>query len=142
MKENWKTFASAHIGKGNPDIATYAILNSKGHSKLHDNVHTALVAHGKFDSEQKIGRYTVDEVCKKRKHVIEIYGDKFHANPKIYSANSFPHPFRKTLSADAIWTYDLARTKYLQVRGYRVTILWEHDLKTLGIAEAIKCVQF
>jgi very-short-patch-repair endonuclease len=145
MKLHWREFVGEKFLKGlingNPNIAQYAIKNSKGHSKLHDNIHLLLLNLGNFQSEIRVGRYTVDEILVEKMIIIEVNGDKFHANPMIYKENDTPHPFRKELLAKQIWEYDNKRMNFLKELGYNVYIIWENDVKIKGLKEIGVCIQ-
>ena len=73
--------------------------------------------------------------------LIEIYGDKFHANPEIYKENDFPHPYKKNFSAKQIQQYDLLRQKYLEEKGYKIIVIWEKEINKIGIKEVSKCIK-
>lgn len=123
-----KKYLSIHLGetnfgKGNPDFCC------NGRSKLSDRVHNELIKYGNFISEYKIGRYFCDEVDVENKIIVEINGDCFHANPKIYRWNDRPNPFDQSLLSKDIWEHEKKRTKYLERKGYRVYFLWEYDIK-------------
>lgn len=61
--------------------------------------------------------------------IIEFYGDRYHGNPKIYSAEDISHPFTKKLNVGDMWEKDKKRNYVLENRGYRVKIVWESDFK-------------
>ena len=50
--------------------------------------------------------YQYDFVDRNSDKIIEYNGDKFHANPEIFSENDFPNPFVKDLTAKEIWEKD------------------------------------
>jgi hypothetical protein len=62
-----------------------------------------------------------------KKFVVEYYGDKFHANPKIYKQTDRPHPY-SDLTAAEIQKKDNDRIQLLVENGYYVYIVWESDV--------------
>jgi G:T-mismatch repair DNA endonuclease (very short patch repair protein) len=65
--------------------------------------------------------------------VIEIFGDYFHANPKIYLPEdiitlTWKKPNKQILVKD-LWEFDEIRKKHIESFGYNVLILWESDIK-------------
>lgn len=105
------------------------------HSKLHDLVKSYMLKSNicSFKSEQRIGRYQVDEVDFDKKVIVEVYGDFWHANPKKYNETDILPHFPKKKPAKNIWKYDNKRQQFLESLGYKVIILWESDIKKEGI---------
>lgn len=56
--------------------------------------------------------------------IIEVYGDYWHGNPKIYDENA---KVARDEIAQERWTKDAERKKYLEEQGYAVIIIWESD---------------
>lgn len=79
-----------------------------------------------YENNIQICHYNVDFLNKETKHIIEIYGDYWHCNPKIY-ADDFIHPYFK-MTAKERRNLDKLRVEYLEAIGYSVTIVWESDL--------------
>jgi very-short-patch-repair endonuclease len=87
-----------------------------------------LIPHLKnYENNVQISYYNVDFVDKTNKHIIEVYGDYWHCNPKIYE-DSYMHPYYK-MTADQKRKLDKERVEYLQSLGYFVSIVWESDLE-------------
>ena len=80
-----------------------------------------------YKSNKQISKYTVDYVNEKTKHIIEINGDYWHCNPQLFKPDYYNSSIGMTASEK--WKYDDERKQYLENLGYRVTILWETDLK-------------
>ena len=82
-----------------------------------------------FESEVVVGRYIVDEVHRKSRVILEVYGDYVHANPKLYSAEDVISLRGRSNSYTAAekWAYDASRLKYLRALGYTVVVVWETD---------------
>jgi very-short-patch-repair endonuclease len=79
-----------------------------------------------YENNIQIIYYNVDFLNKKTKHIIEIHGDYWHCNPKIYS-DDFIHPYFK-MTAKERRVIDQQRKEYLESLGYSVTVVWESDL--------------
>lgn len=80
-----------------------------------------------YETNRKIGPYKPDYVNEVKKHIIEMYGDYWHCNPKTFSENFYHNQLKKF--AKEKWQEDNERVKYLESLGYTVTIIWESDLK-------------
>jgi very-short-patch-repair endonuclease len=80
-----------------------------------------------YENNIQISYYNVDFLNKKTRHIIEIHGDYWHCNPKIY-LDDFMHPFFK-MTAKERRKLDEQRKSYLESLGYTVTVVWESDLK-------------
>lgn len=70
----------------------------------------------KFKAEVQIGVYCVDVLVESKKTIIFIDGCFWHACPVHF-------PKRKKKRTDA------ARIPYLSKCGYKVVLLWEHEIK-------------
>ena len=60
--------------------------------------------------------------------IIEFYGDFWHANPAIYTAED--RVAKKGIvapTAKEIWDNDAHRQKQIEALGYKVKIVWEKD---------------
>lgn len=105
---------------------TNSILLKKRTSKLEKQFLIELKQKG-YKSNKQISKYTVDYVNEKTKHIIEINGDYWHCNPQLFKPDYYNSSIGMTASEK--WKYDDERKQYLENLGYRVTILWESDLK-------------
>jgi G:T-mismatch repair DNA endonuclease (very short patch repair protein) len=80
-----------------------------------------------YENNIRISKYTVDFLNEKTKHIIEVYGDYWHCNPKIYPDDYHHHYFN--MSAINRRNLDEERVTHLKSLGYTVTIVWESDIK-------------
>jgi very-short-patch-repair endonuclease len=71
----------------------------------------------------------VDILLNEQKKIIEIYGDRWHANPNIYKETDLIKMFRGHLSAKEIREKDAARIEQLKGCGYNVLVIWETDIQ-------------
>ena len=62
----------------------------------------------KFRRQYPLGNYIVDFICNEKKLIIEIDGGQHNEDKNII--------------------YDLERTKYLEIKGYKVIRFWNHDI--------------
>lgn len=79
-----------------------------------------------YENNIQVSYYNVDFLNKKSRHIIEIHGDYWHCNPKIY-ADDFMHPYFK-MTARERRKLDNKRQLFLESLGYTVTVVWESDL--------------
>ena len=79
-----------------------------------------------YSINKRVGSYKPDYLSEDKKHIIEVYGDYWHCNPKIYS-DDFIHPYYK-MTAKERRTLDEKRKQYLESLGNTVTVVWESDL--------------
>jgi len=79
-----------------------------------------------YDNNIQISYYNVDFVNRETKHIIEVYGDYWHCNPKKYP-DDYMHPYFK-MTAKERRKLDEERVKYLESLKYSVTVVWESDL--------------
>jgi G:T-mismatch repair DNA endonuclease (very short patch repair protein) len=80
-----------------------------------------------YENNIQVSYYNVDFINKKTKHIIEIHGDYWHCNPKIYP-DDFIHPYFK-MTAKERQRLDEHRKQYLESLGYTITVVWESDLE-------------
>lgn len=74
--------------------------------------------------------YVCDFYLPEYNTVVEIDGDYWHANPKIYSAQDLIG--RKSVTAQFIWDYDAKKTSVLSESGYNVLRYWASELKEMN----------
>lgn len=79
-----------------------------------------------YENNVQISYYNVDFVDRSSNHIIEVYGDYWHCNPKLYPDN-YIHPYYK-MTAEQKRKLDEDRVQYLESLGYTVTVVWESDL--------------
>jgi G:T-mismatch repair DNA endonuclease (very short patch repair protein) len=72
-----------------------------------------------YKKKINIGYYNCDYVI--NNIVVEVQGDYWHGNPKIY--NNFDNIQQKNIKRDD------RKFKYLSLNGYKILYLWEYDLK-------------
>lgn len=101
-----------------------------GHlTQLHRSVREAIgLASLGFVPEQRVGMYRVDEFHAGKRIIVEVNGDRAHANPAFYKAGDvIVLEGVKPYTAAEKWKRDAARTKALEARGFQVIVVWQSD---------------
>ena len=62
-------------------------------------------------------------------HVIEVFGDYWHFNPKKYDGESVQKVRRKKVKVKEVWEYDRYVIDGMKDQGYKVLVVWESELK-------------
>lgn len=111
---------------------------SKPHKKVSDFLNSIRVEHSNDEpglflkSKHSNGRIygpIPDIFIKNKKLVIEIYGNRWHMNPAIYSETDVVRLYTGLASASQIWERDAERIAHIKSFGVEVLILWEEDIK-------------
>jgi G:T-mismatch repair DNA endonuclease (very short patch repair protein) len=117
--EKYKKTNLERYGTENPGILAKTSPRSKKEKLLEDKLKG-------YQFNIKVGKYRPDYVNQETKHIIEVYGDYWHCNPKIFDPDFYHSQLKKT--AKEKWADDAARQSYLESLGYKVTVVWESDL--------------
>ncbi len=97
-------------------------------SKLHRKIASELKLKDMgFISEQRVGRYLVDEINSQLNIIIEINGDYIHANPKIYQSTDIIKLPGNSYTAGEKWESDKIKINNLKNMGFKVFVIWESD---------------
>ncbi len=74
----------------------------------------------------------VDILIEEAKLIIEVQGDKYHANPEIYKAEDVITGVfgSRKITASVLWERDAVKKKHLEDFGYHVLYIWEKDLRS------------
>jgi hypothetical protein len=95
----------------------------------------------KCESEGGIWLYDFTDINNKK--IIEFHGDMFHGNPKKYKATDYPHPFRKTITAQDMWNKDKRKLNVAIEEGFDVLVIWDSEYRWGNKQEIInKCIAF
>lgn len=65
----------------------------------------------------------------KNKLILEIQGDFWHGNPKLYKKDDI---LLNGLTVDMVWKKDYRKKKKVEAHGYRVYYLWETDINNMN----------
>lgn len=113
-------------------------LGRKTYSKQHKRVIDILVAMNfcplkelKLPFESSFRSY--DVYVPIANLLIEINGNYWHANPKLYCANDrIMYGTSSFKLAHEIWTRDAIKQQHARTKGYRLHVFWESELKTMS----------
>jgi len=86
--------------------------------------------------------YQYDFVDLTNKKIIEYNGDEYHANPNLFEATDYPHPFRKTITAQEIWDKDERKRKVAEEEGFEVLTIWDSEYRNRKENTLDKCKKF
>lgn len=86
--------------------------------------------------------YKYDFVDLYNKKIIEYNGDIFHANPKKYSEEQTPNPYKKHLTSKQIWDYDNNKLEVAKINGFELLVIWESDYLEDKNKVLQKCLDF
>ena len=117
--EKYKATNFARYGEEN--VGHFAKTSPR--SKKEKSLETILID---YKINVKIGKYKPDYVNESNKHIIEVYGDYWHCNPKLFNKDFYHPQLKKT--AEEKWLLDLVRQQYFESLGYTVEIIWEDEL--------------
>lgn len=106
-------------------------------TKLCEYLHIDYPDHEKFITDGK-HHYCYD-FCWKNK-IVEINGDFWHCNPKIYDKNYYNKMINMT--AEDKWEYDNAKYECAKQNGYDVFVFWEYDYHNDHDNTINKCIEF
>lgn len=73
--------------------------------------------------------FQYDFVDLPNKKIIEYNGDEYHANPNLFEATDYPHPFRKTITAQEIWDKDERKLKVAEEEGFEILTIWDSEYR-------------
>ena len=62
------------------------------------------------------------------KTILEVNGDYWHCNPKMYKATDVVNFVYGKTEAQQIWNKDLLKKKLANDRGYKVVYIWEREI--------------
>ena len=95
----------------------------------------------KCESEGGIWLYDFTDINNKK--IIEFHGDMYHGNPKKYKATDYPHPFRKTITAQDMWNKDKRKLNVAIKEGFEMLVIWDSEYRWGNKQEIInKCIDF
>jgi very-short-patch-repair endonuclease len=80
-----------------------------------------------FVQQFKIDKYFYDFAIGKK--LIEVNGDYWHANPKIYDENKIFYFQNRSMTASEIWKKDKVKDSVAKDNGYKILRIWEKDIK-------------
>lgn len=128
--ENWnsKMATSVKTGKSKISNEMFALVDDDrgGYYAAHEKL---------VKCQSKV--YRVDYLF--GNHIIEFFGDYWHADPRLYSAESVMIGGKL---ASELWIRDERKIADLRTKGYNVLVVWEQDYKKDPEAIINQCKQF
>lgn len=127
------------------------ILTSRGknsYSKLHREVVKELQDLGlTFGIEKKVqktkGHYWAFDIFFEPNKLVEVNGDYWHGNPKIYKATDlWLKGSSREQTMQVRWDWDKEKTSAAQAAGFKVLTVWESDWKQDKTKELIRIQEF
>ena len=108
------------------------------------NVYFATKNKEYYISRKGCGFFVYDFTDIDKKKIIEYNGDCYHANPKIYKKDDYPHPFYKKNgpSAEETWKRDELKMKIAIENGFDVLTIWDSDYRKDKNETIKKCLNF
>lgn len=82
-----------------------------------------------------------DFVVIDNKKIIEFNGDKFHANPNLFSENEIPLQFLNK-TAKEIWKEDNDKHEKAIIKGYTIKTIWETEYYKNKEKIILECIDF
>jgi very-short-patch-repair endonuclease len=141
VKEKSKTTMIEKYGVSSSIFLPTFERNYGRRSKIHLKIEKILKENGiEFESEVKNrflafnelrqSEYSpiVDILIEHKKVVIEINGNKWHANPKYYKSTDMIERWGGLISASDVWKLDNSRNNQIRNFGYEVIVLWEDEI--------------
>jgi G:T-mismatch repair DNA endonuclease (very short patch repair protein) len=100
-----------------PELLVQSILNKNG------------IKFKKHKSFKLSKSYHQADIVVEPNRAIEIFGDYWHFNPKMYDGESIQRKRRKQIKAKDVWKYDKYVINGMKKQGYKVLVVWESELK-------------
>lgn len=102
------------------------LLHTPRVSKIEMYIHNILIEYDiEFKSQYFINNRSYDIKILNSNKLIEVNGDYWHANPKIYNESDILFNYK---SSKDIWNNDLIKKKLAEDNGYQVLYIWESEI--------------
>jgi G:T-mismatch repair DNA endonuclease (very short patch repair protein) len=82
-----------------------------------------------FNFKLKSGKNHQADIVIEPNHVIEVFGDYWHFNPKKYDGESIQKMRKKEIKVKEVWQEDKNIINGMEEQGYKVLVVWESELK-------------
>lgn len=123
-------------------VLFYELLNYYKTIKNKENVFFATKNQEYRLQKREGGVWIYDFVDLENKKIIEYNGDEYHANPKMFEADEYPHPFRKNITAQEIWNKDEKKRIVAEENGFDVLIIWDSEYRSHKDKTLEKCKNY
>lgn len=102
-------------------------------SKIEDKIQSGLDRlHIRYKRWVGIGNKNFDFKVSGTNILIEVNGDFWHANPKIYKAEDIVSLPGKPVKAENIWMKDIKKRLTAESNGYKLLTVWESELNRMS----------
>lgn len=142
IKEKSKETLFDTYGVYNPIELPWYQKNNGRFSKPHKKVSDFLIEQNILHYNDKAGMFRKynndlsktyspipDIFIPHKKLVIEIFGDRWHMNPKFYFESDIVDFFDGPHSAKEVWEGDQIRNEHIKSFGVDILVIWEYDIK-------------
>lgn len=145
-KTDWyKEFTSKRWASYTPEKKTELLKqwrNSKGRTSILENkvigylneLNISIITQFKFDDYY----HAYDILINDTNIIIEVNGDFWHGNPKIYKSDDYLNFPNYKVKVEDLWKKDKLNYEYAKNRGYNVVVLWESDINKKSKDEIIE----
>lgn len=86
--------------------------------------------------------YLYDFTDIKNNKIIEFQGDLYHANPKLYTNETYINPYNPDMTMEDIHNKDLNKKIIAEKNGFEVEYVWEYDYRNNKEEVINKCKKF
>lgn len=86
--------------------------------------------------------YLYDFTDIKNNKIIEFQGDLYHANPKLYTNETYINPYNPDMTMEDIHNKDLNKKIIAKKNGFDVEYVWEYDYRNNKEEVINKCKKF
>lgn len=124
-KDRWSLMTDEQRAK---QIACW--LKDKSRSKVCDELKREMLDAGieGFTSEECFHGFVPDEINHDLRLIVELYGDLYHCNPRVYKdASQYVKKISRTVGEQ--WKRDRRRLACFYKHGYNVVVVWEKDFR-------------
>jgi G:T-mismatch repair DNA endonuclease (very short patch repair protein) len=138
LKKNWtKLYKKCHSYWIDLNDEQKEYLFDKVYSQIESKVTNCLdKLNVTYTRRFMVGRNFFD--IKIKNILIDVNGDLWHANPKLYKANELlKFPFKK-VKAKSVWEKDRSKNELAKSYNYKVFIIWENDMKDMDDNQLIE----
>ena len=138
-QEKWKKSLRKHFEKYGDGRSPQSFLANSLKSELFLRLNIDVKKKEKFLTDSDTGKHYAFDFDYGKK-LIEINGDYWHCNPKIYKEDYFNNV--KQMFAKEIWKYDSDKIACATKNGYKVLTVWESECNEDFGGVIQKCIDF
>jgi G:T-mismatch repair DNA endonuclease (very short patch repair protein) len=125
----WETLTDEERSVIMGKLCSSNTFSSKIESRIENSLNRLHISHKRWVN---LGNRNFDFKINESNILIEVNGDFWHANPKIYKSDEFVNFPNGKIKAENIWKRDSDKAKVAEERGFCLIVIWEHDLKSMS----------